>query len=105
MGQLGRFRVKKCCFLFLYVFWHFFAVFHQNFFVFIIFISFLDEVSNFCNRTLTNQKLELVIIFQWTCMNGNNCEKHRIIANYKVQYVYSFPVLSFESSEKDSLVW
>ena len=38
----------------------FFVVFHQNF-VFIIFISVLDELSNFGNRISTNQKPEYVI--------------------------------------------
>ena len=37
--------------------------------VFIIFSSFFDEVSNFCNRILTSQKPELVKRnCQWNCM-------------------------------------
>ena len=37
--------------------------------VFIIFISFFDEMSNFHNRVLTSQKQESAIInCQWSCM-------------------------------------
>ena len=37
--------------------------------VFIIFISFFDEVSNFCNSILTNETCELVVSkCQWNCM-------------------------------------
>ena len=44
-------------------FWPFFClfVFHHKICVFIIFISFFDEVTNFRNRILTNQKHELVV--------------------------------------------
>ena len=39
--------------------WHFFlVVFHHKICVFIIFISFFDEVSNFRNRVFTSQKCE-----------------------------------------------
>ena len=58
---VGRVQSKECYFMSTYTFWHFCAVFHQKISVFIIFISFSDEVSNFRNRTLTNQKSELVI--------------------------------------------
>ena len=48
---------SKECYFSLYIA---FVAFHQIC-VFIIIISFFDEVSNFCSRTLTNQKPELVI--------------------------------------------
>ena len=47
----------------------FFVVFHHKICVFIIFICFFDEASNFCNRILTDQKRELVVSnCQWNCM-------------------------------------
>ena len=58
----------------LYTFLAFFVVvfvvvFYQKFCGFIIFISLFDEVLNFGNRILTNQKPELVIRnCQWNCM-------------------------------------
>ena len=39
----------------------FFVLFHHKICVFIIFISFFDEVSNFHNRLPTNQKQEMVV--------------------------------------------
>ena len=46
--------------------------------VFIIFISFFETLSNFCNRILTNQKSEFVIRnCQWNCME--NIKLKRII--------------------------
>ena len=59
----------------LYVYIYFFGIFccfHQKklcFVICIIFISFFDEVSNFRNRILTNQKPELTI---------RNCPCNRI---------------------------
>ena len=39
------------------------------YFFHIIFIYFFDEVSNFCNRILSNQKHELMVSnCQWNCM-------------------------------------
>ena len=43
------------------------VIFYHKVFVFIIFISFSDKVSNFRNRILTNQKRELVV---------SNCENN-----------------------------
>ena len=44
-------------------------VFHNQICVYIILVYFFDEVSNFCNRILTNQKRELVVSnCQWNCM-------------------------------------
>ena len=72
-GLVGRVQNKECsnaatlCFLY-FMFWHF-HFFHHKICVVIIFISFSDEVSNFRNRILINQKQELVIRnCQWNCM-------------------------------------
>ena len=55
-----------------------FLVFHQKI-VFIIFISFFDEVSNFYNWMLTNEKQEYVIrICQWNCTQ----ELNEVCGNY-----------------------
>ena len=56
---------------FLAFFFVFFFVFHYKICVFIIFISFFDEVSNFRNRILTNQKHESTATH---CQR--NCMKH-----------------------------
>ena len=70
-GQWGKF-IKKCYLILLYTFLAFFFFFYQKICVFIIFI-FLDEVSNFRNRILTNQKRGLVVSnCQWNCMGGRN---------------------------------
>ena len=70
--QEGKFRIENTTSCLYKHFWHFVivvavavvVVFHQNICVFIIFIFFnffFDEVYNFRNRVLTNQKPELVI--------------------------------------------
>ena len=46
------------------------VIFYHKVFVFIIFISFSDKVSNFRNRILTNQKRELVV---------SNCQRNCIL--------------------------
>ena len=51
---------------FMFLFWHFFVVFHQKTCVFIIFFFFFGKVSNFRNRILNNQKV--VSNCQWNCM-------------------------------------
>ena len=49
----------------------FFVLSHHKNSVFIVFISFFDETSNFCGRISTSQKYELVAqICQWNCMRG-----------------------------------
>ena len=66
-----------------------FFVFHYKICVFIIFISFFisffffffffDEVSNFRNRILTNQKRELVVSnCQLNCIPGRFPKEHKI---------------------------
>ena len=53
---------KGCNFTFTCKFFClFFVVFHDKICVFIIFVSFLDQVSKFWNKVLTNQKPELVM--------------------------------------------
>ena len=57
----------------LYVFLAFFLVFYHKTCAFIIFIFIFDEVADFYNRILTNQKQQLVIEnFQWNCMTVSN---------------------------------
>ena len=63
-----------------------FFIFHYKICVFIIFISFFlsfffffDEVSNFRNRILTNQKRELVVSnCQLNCIPGRFPKEHKI---------------------------
>ena len=57
----GEFRVKNDTLCLHILCWYFLLFFIKKMCHFIIFISFFDEVSIFCNRLLTNQKLELVI--------------------------------------------
>ena len=59
-GQWEEF-IKNCYLMLSCAFLAFFVVFHYKICVFIIFISFFDEVSNFRNRILTNQKRELAV--------------------------------------------
>ena len=66
---VGRVHKKMLLNAFMYFFSIFFVVFHHKICVFIIFISFSDEISNLCNRTLSNQKLELVVSNQRNCIN------------------------------------
>ena len=80
-GQWGEF-IKQCYLMHLCTFVAFFFFFlHHKICVFIIFISFFDEVSNFRNRILTNQKREFIVSScQWNCMFClNECFKDRII--------------------------
>ena len=69
-GLLGRVHSKERYFKFTCIFLSFFLLFFtQKKCAFIIFISFFDKVSHFCNKILANQKPELVIrICQWNCM-------------------------------------
>ena len=60
-GSVGRVQSKECYFMFTYT--------SAFFIVFIIFISFFGEASNFHNRILISQKSELVIrSCQWNFM-------------------------------------
>ena len=64
--QWGKFRVKNATLCFHILLWHFFVAFYK-----IIFIYFSDEVSNFCDKILTNLKPELMIRnCQWNCMHN-----------------------------------
>ena len=89
---------KKMLLNAFFFFFFFFFFFHHKIFVFIIFISFLDEVSNFRNRILTSQKHELVVSnCQWNCMR-----------NFKIQNFnpYLGPMLQFyplESTRKPNI--
>ena len=64
----GELKVKNTTLGICILVRHFFVDFHKKIVVFLIFISFFDEVSNFRNRILTSQTPELVItICQWNC--------------------------------------
>ena len=74
-GSVGRVQIKNATLSVMssYIFYAFFFLlffsFHHEICVFIIFISFFDEVASFQNRMLTNQKQKLVIrIFQSSCI-------------------------------------
>ena len=60
-GLVGRVQNKNTTLYFHLLFCHFLVVLNNNICVFIICISFFDEVLNFRNRSLTNQKQELVV--------------------------------------------
>ena len=67
-GSMGRVHKELLLNAFM-CFFSIFCCFLSKICVFIIFISFFDEVSNFRNRTLTNQKLKLAVSScQWNCM-------------------------------------
>ena len=74
-GQWSEFKVTNATLCLYILFWYFFIV-HQNSCVFIILLSFFDEVSNYRNKILTNRKTELMKRnCQWNCMidlNYNN---------------------------------
>ena len=62
MGQWGEFIVKKRMLIHIYIYFlGIFLLFFIKKCVFIIFISFSDEVSNFHKSILISQKLKLVI--------------------------------------------
>ena len=64
----SEWRMLLCVYMLL--FWHFVGVFLSKDMCFYHFNLFsFDKVSNFCNKLLTNQKLELVMRnCQWNCM-------------------------------------
>ena len=77
-------------------FFFFFFFFRYKICVFITFISFVDIVSNFRIRILTNQKHELLVSnWQWNCMPENLkvfqnfvTLKHNIIKHFILTIVY-----------------
>ena len=67
--EMGRVQIKECYVMFTYNFVAFFCCFSSKNCIFIVFVSFFDEVSNLHNRILTSQKPEFVIRnCQWNCM-------------------------------------
>ena len=69
-GSVGRVQYKECYFMLIYTIYAFFCCFSSKKSVYIILTSSFDEVSNFGNGMLTNQKPELVIRnCQWNCMS------------------------------------
>ena len=74
-GSVVQVQGKESYFIFAYTFVAFVVVvvvvFHQKICVFIIFISFSHEVSNFRNKILTNLIPELMIRnCQWNCTHN-----------------------------------
>ena len=61
-GSMGQVQSKECYFMFRYTFVTFFVVFYQKVCIFIIFVSFSDEVSNFRKKILSSLKPELMIM-------------------------------------------
>ena len=71
--QWGEFKLNTLLYVFIYFFSTFLLFFIINFLVLSFSFLFFDEVSNFRNRILTNQKHELVVSnCQWNCMD-NKC--------------------------------
>ena len=69
MSQWEQFRIKNTTYAFIAFFGIFVVVFLQKVCVFLVFISFFDEISNFCSRISPNQRHEQVIqSCQWNCM-------------------------------------
>ena len=69
----GRVHNKSATESFHMLFWHFVVVFHHEISVFVIFISFFNEVSNFRKKILTKQKRELVVPkFEWNNMKDSD---------------------------------
>ena len=58
---VGRVQSKECYYMFTNTFLHFYVVFYQKIYDFIIFISFFDKALKFPQQNINNQKLELVI--------------------------------------------
>ena len=74
-SQVSRASPEQEQIILLHIMTNFLAIFVLflviTFVFFIIFISIFDEVSNFLNRILTNQKQEFVIRnCQWNCILG-----------------------------------
>ena len=68
-GSEEQVQSKECYYMFTDTFFYC-CWFSLKNCVFIILISFFGEVSNFCNRILTNQKPGLVIKnWRWKCMD------------------------------------
>ena len=60
MSKWGEFRIKNTILIFMY-FSTFFVVFHHKICDFTVFICLFEEVLDFHDRILTNQKQKLVI--------------------------------------------
>ena len=71
-GQWSGFTIKRLIYVFIYFFWHYFVVFYHKICVFIIFISFFDEVSNFRNRiqeSIRNKNLQSKVGIGTVCLS------------------------------------
>ena len=80
VGSVGfRVQSRDCYFMVTYIFFGKFFKFHQKIYVFIISISFFDEVLNFCNGILASQKPELVIRnCVWDCMDTTSIKNNKM---------------------------
>ena len=88
MGQWGELTVKNTTLYLNILSWHFFCfVLHQKICVFIVFISFFDEIPSFCNINwpetgIGDKKLpvELYICLKLKCVNhsGDLSKKRKI---------------------------
>ena len=94
-GQWDELRIKNATLCFHIFFWHFFVAFHHKSYVFIIFISFLDEVLNFRNRILINQKYD-----RWSQLSVN-----QYALNNEHQYRNAYGNLYTILTSKDWVKW
>ena len=70
-GSMEQVQRKECCFMFRYTFVAFCCCFSSKKMCFYHFISFSEEISNFRNKILTNQKPGPVIRnCQWKIMHN-----------------------------------
>ena len=83
-GSVERVHTKYST-LFSSTFLTFFVVFHYKFCAFIIFIYFYDEVSNFRNKILTNQKLVnwwFLTVSETVCTYEENFRTSKILVSF-----------------------
>ena len=106
-GSVGRVQSKQCYFMFTYTFLVLFCLFSSKNCVFIIFISFFDEVSSFRNRILTNQKPELVIRnCQWLFVRISSQTKWSgVIFSWKPQHDKHLEKLTLSCAQELIVMW
>ena len=79
-GSVRRVDIKECYFTITKTFLAYFCCFSSKNLSFYYFRSFFDEVSNFCNRLLTNQKPKHVIInCQCNCLLWHNLNLLKLV--------------------------
>ena len=84
-----EFTIRNAILYFHVLSWHFFFVvlFHYKIFAFIVFIPFVDNVSNFRNKMLTNQKLDLM---------ARQCQSDWMYALVIALSEYNMTLISYE---------